>query len=448
MGRHSTTGGVIAFGQDRIQFDFMFEGRRYRPTLVMTPNAVNLRRARENLKRMKARMVAGTFSFSDEFPDYRHLRTVVDSNELRTCDRVFDEFLAHCEARRAKHDLSEATLRGYRKAIDRFWRPRLGEAMFLKVRYSELVRIADAKKEWSKKTYNNAVSVLRRAFAFGYRDYPYQANPASGLRCARLTYRDRPRIDPFRIQDAETLIEAIHKDWGEAQGNYDEFRFFTGMRPSEQIALTIQDLDVQNRTLWVCKSKVHGVERDSTKRGQDRLIRLCPRALHVAKRQLALYQRLRSEGAIRHNYLFFTASGESIETQLYTADRWRVTLKRLPIRYRRPYCARHSSVSWNLVTSKPPLYVSRQHGHSVETMWRTYSAWMDGAVESDVALIMASMERGPVSDASAPKLEEKHSGYERISIKAWLTRTRETLGVFRAGRVCQSIWQYAQALVS
>lgn len=111
------------------------------------------------------------------------------------------------------------------------------------------------------------------------------------------------------------------------------------MRPSEQIALTIEDLDVKNGTLWVCKSKVHGVGRDSTKTGQDRLIRLCPRALLVAKRQLALYQRLRSEGAIRHHYLFFTASGDPIENQLYTADRWRATLKRLPIRYRRPYCA-------------------------------------------------------------------------------------------------------------
>jgi integrase len=139
-----------------------------------------LRRAPENLRRIRARIAAGTFSFADELPDYRFLRKVVDSNEIRTCNRVFDEFLEHCEARRAKHDLAEATLRGYRKAIDRFWRPRLGEVMFLKVRYSDLVRLADAKRNWSKKTYNNAVSVLRRAFAFGYRDYPTQANPARG----------------------------------------------------------------------------------------------------------------------------------------------------------------------------------------------------------------------------------------------------------------------------
>jgi len=115
----------------------------------------------------------------------------------------------------------------------------------------------------------------------------------------------------------------------------------------------------------------------------------------VAKRQLALYHRLRSDGALRHNYLFFTASGDPIESVLYTAERWRSTLRRLPIRYRRPYCARHTSVSWNLITGKNPLYVSRQHGHSVETMWRVYSAWMEGAMESDIALIKASMDRTP-----------------------------------------------------
>jgi integrase len=448
MGRHSTTGGVAAIGQDRIQFDFKFEGRRYRPTLLMTPTAVNLRRARESMQRIKTRIKAKTFSFADEFPDYRHLRSVIDSNELRTCNRVFDEFLAHCEARRAKHDLSEATLRGYRRHIDRFWRPRLGDTLFLKVRYSELVRIADSRKTWSKKTYNNTVSVLRRAFAYGYRDHPDRADPAHSIKGARLTYKDRPRIDPFRIQDAETLIAAIHENWGEAQGNYDEFRFFTGMRPSEEIALTVQDLDVSQGTLWVSKSKVYGVARDATKTGQDRLIRLCPRALTVAKRQLALYHKLRAEGLIRHNYLFFTASGDPIESLLYTADRWRSTLKRLPIRYRRPYCARHSSVSWNLILGKNPLYVSKQHGHSVETMWRTYSAWMEGAVESDVELIKASTERGDTADVITPKVPEEIPAQSIAESPRSILRAMKPPRLLHFTRIWQSIWQYAQVLVS
>jgi integrase len=64
-------------------------------------------------------------------------------------------------------------------------------------------------------------------------------NPALALKCLRITKKDRPPIDPFTIQEAEALIAAIHREWGEAQGNYDEFRFFTGLRPSEQIALRV-----------------------------------------------------------------------------------------------------------------------------------------------------------------------------------------------------------------
>jgi integrase len=108
------------------------------------------------------------------------------------------------------------------------------------------------------------------------------------LRCFRLTKRDRPVIDPFSIQEAETLIAAIHRDWGETQGNFDEFRFLTGLRPSEQIALLVSDCDVAQGKLSVTKARVIARDKDRTKTGEDRLIELCPRALEVLKRQLAL----------------------------------------------------------------------------------------------------------------------------------------------------------------
>jgi integrase len=142
------------------------------------------------------------------------------------------------------------------------------------VRYSRLVAIADS-NAWSKKTYNNAISILRRAFDFGYRDHPEQHNPARSLRSARLKRKDRPKIDPFSMQDAETLIGAIHRDWGEAQGNYDEFRFFTGMRPSEEIALVLSDLDLVSGIISVNKARVAGIDRCQTKTGEDRRIVLC-----------------------------------------------------------------------------------------------------------------------------------------------------------------------------
>ncbi len=402
MGRNSKTGGVIVAGRDRIQFDFMLAGVRYRPSLLRTPTETNLRHAREHLVGIKERIARGTFLFAEEFPDFLHLNRVPDEGCPRTCAHVFDAFLAHCESRVAKNDMATVTLDSYRKILNTIWRPQIGAKRFLSVLYSTLVKVADD-AHWSKKTYNNAISVLRCAFRFGYRDYPDKHNPTYSLRSARIQKKDRTRIDPFKIQEAETLIAAIHRDWGEAQGNYDEFRFFTGMRPSEQIALLVTDFDIASGTLKVNKACVAGIDKDSTKTGEDRRITLCPRALDVMTRQLELRERLKRAGKIDHDRLFFKATGGAIRILQYPHRRWRRTLLRNSgIRYRRPYCARHTSVSWDLMVGRNPLWVAKQHGHSITTMLRAYAAWTENAVETDIEAIQHAMAFNPRAIGRAP----------------------------------------------
>ena len=406
MGKKSVTGGVTAAGRHRIRFDFSFEGRRFRPSTLQTPTETNLRRARQRLVIIKERIAAGTFFFANEFPDFRDLGSVPGTGSPRTCGQVFDAFLAHCESRMAKDDMAPITVATYRRVLDGFWRSRIGSLPFLTVRYSLLVRVAD-EAPWSKKTYNNTISVLRRAFKFGHRDNPERHDPTVGLKSARIRRRDRPIIDPFSIQDAEALVAAVHRDWGEAQGNYDEFRFFTGLRPSEQVALVVSDFDPKQGTLTINKARVGGIDKDSTKTGEDRLIRLCSRALRVLTRQLALRDALVRTGKIAHDHLFFKETGEPIRNLQYAHSRWRRTLVRLPgIRYRKPYCARHSSVSWNLMVGQSALWVARQHGHSIATMLRAYAAWTEGAIEADLDAIKRAMSAAPrdaaqVSAASA-----------------------------------------------
>jgi len=157
------TSGDVAASNGRIQFDFMFEGIRYRPSIQRPPSEANLRRARERLADIKRQIELGTFSFAEEFPDYRFLHRVTGASRIRSCNEVFNEFLAHCEARRARGDLAAATLSTYRRVLESAWRPELGKLLFHQVRFARLVTIADAKL-WSKKTYNNAISILRQAF--------------------------------------------------------------------------------------------------------------------------------------------------------------------------------------------------------------------------------------------------------------------------------------------
>lgn len=250
---------MCAVGLARIQFTFKFEGVRYRPTLLRTPTEANLRRSREQLIGIKARIAAGTLSFAEDFPDYIHLKKVPRAGSPRTCDQVFDEFLTHCAARVAKNDMAAVTLTSYRRLLNGVWRPHLGILRFLDIRYSTLVEITD-RKDWSKKSYNNALSILRHAFKLGYRDHPEHHDPTRRLKGVRIQRKDRPVIDPLSIDEAEFLIAALHRDWGEAQGNYDEFRSSSaskrlsstqGARMTPRLGLQLQ-LGIEPTFVLVC----------------------------------------------------------------------------------------------------------------------------------------------------------------------------------------------------
>jgi hypothetical protein len=51
---------------------------------------------------------------------------------------------------------------------------------------------------------------------------------------------------------------------------------------------------------------------------------------------------------------------------------------------------------------KNPLWVAKQHGHSVQTMLETHAAWPEGTSESDLAAIRTAMETPPQSSIRVP----------------------------------------------
>lgn len=104
-------------------------------------------------------------------------------------------------------------------------------------------------------------------------------------------------------------------------------------------------------------------------------------------------ERLLAEGRINHNYLFVTDDGSPMQDVKYPYARWERTLRRLKMRYRRPYAARHTSVSWNLMIGRNALLVAKEHGHRPLTMLTVYAAWTEGAPEQDIRTIRAGIRK-------------------------------------------------------
>jgi hypothetical protein len=196
--------------------------------------------------------------FAEEFPDFLHLNKIPEEGCPRTCTHVFDAFLAHCESRVAKNDMATVTLASYRKILNSIWRPQIGAKRFLSVLYSTLVKVADD-AHWSKKTYNNAISVLRCAFRFGYRDYPNKHDPVYSLRSARIQKKDRTRIDHIAsgtLKVNKACVAGVDKDstkTGEGGESKDtqasrHFGHFNGQKPSSACPIGRANRALQDRS--------------------------------------------------------------------------------------------------------------------------------------------------------------------------------------------------------
>jgi len=79
-------------------------------------------------------------------------------------------------------------------------------------------------------------------------------------------------------------------------------------------------------------------------------------------------RRARGRGADRPRLRFFQHTGEPIRCLNYPYERWRHTLAVVQqAALSQAVLRTHSSAGWNLLIGKNPLWVAKQHGHSVAT---------------------------------------------------------------------------------
>jgi integrase len=145
-------------------------------------------------------------------------------------------------------------------------------------------------------TMNNALIPLRAVFAHALADHEITIDPTLLVKNSKV---QTSPPDPLELDEVDALLAHMRTKYHAQVVNYFEVAIFTGMRPSEQIALRWTDFATRSGELRVQRACVWGQDKSTTKTHVVRDIELNERALAALLRQKA--HTLLANGAIFHN---------------------------------------------------------------------------------------------------------------------------------------------------
>jgi len=367
-------GDGIEIHGSAIRMSFTIEGKRKRLLLMidgkpLPPTAANMKYARMVSREIRERIRHGTFNINEYFP-------ASSTGEGFTVKEWLDTWLN-------TQSIENSTKASYESAVN-FWehaaalvdkrkktiQSTIGSLDIHALKPSHLLTAIAQRPDLTGKTLNNYVSVIRQALDLAVADKIIKSNPADDV--PRQKHQKLPP-DPFTRDEAEAIIADMARHYPEQVYNMVESWFFSGPRTSEVFGLRWPNVDLHSEKLAIVEAVVRGEQKDSTKTNVARNVLLNSRAMAAFNRQ-AKYTRMIGE-YVWHDPRY---AAPWIEERAFRRSYWTPCLKRLGIRYRRPYNMRHTYATIMLMAGMTPAFCARQLGHSVEVFLRTYTKWLDG----------------------------------------------------------------------
>lgn len=374
MGGTRTYDGVRSRSSKSIEIDFIYRGERCRETFKIAPTPANLKKAAQHRAAILDAIALDTFDYVVTFPESKNrfkFAAIPQSAGLRLEDYLESWITGK------KKELKASTWAGYNKIVSTIVKstaPRLG-AIFLPDLRRTHVREWCKAQEASNKWLANVQSVLRTALQDALDDELLEINPLYGWKYEKPdAIKTRDDVDPFTPEEREAILKSLgnpqHK-------NMFEFAFWTGLRTSELIALTWDDIDWLRGEARINKAKTQFAEEAETTKTRKgiRDVKLLAPALAALKRQKATTFMLGGE-IFRDPRTGKPWAGDEAIRQ----GPWKTAVRKSGVRYRRPYQTRHTYASMMLTAGEPLGWVANQMGHSdLSMLARVYARWIKSA---------------------------------------------------------------------
>lgn len=308
----------------------------------------------------RRRIAAGTFCQSEYFP-----ATGKDGRAL-TVGEQLDVWMA-------VQRIEPSTAASYGTAI-RFWKQApcdnsgtnlLGDRALHRLRPGQVLKALLFRPGPNAKTVNNYVTVLLRAMDLAVANRVIEDN------LVRFVRHRRPQLpfpDPFSRDEVEAIVNHMTREFPQGVANFVEFKFFTGLRPSEVAALRWGDVDLMAERVHVHRAIVQGQEKATTKTNIVRMVLLNSRSLGALMSQRSLTQ-------LAGDFVFVDLRYGTPwhDEWAFRRSYWTPTLTALGLRYRTPYNTRHSYATMILMAGMTPAFCAAQLRHSVGMLLGTYA---------------------------------------------------------------------------
>lgn len=371
MGGAKHYDGVRSRSEKSIEIDFVYRGTRCRETFKLAPTPANLKRVAQHRAVILEAIAHNTFDYAITFPESKNRFKFAErpqSAGLQLEDYLESWILGK------KRQLKSSTWDSYNKIVTMLNMTSLG-----RVRLPELRRTHV--KEWctaqttSNKWLANVQSVLRSALQDALDDDLIETNPLYGWKYENAeTLKTEDDVDPFTAEEREAILNACRDP---QHRNLFEFAFWTGLRTSELVALTWEDIDWLRGEARINKARTQSAEAPETTKTRQgvRDVKLLAPALKALQRQ--------KENTFLEGGVIFRdpRNGEP-----WTGDEpirqgpWKTALKKAGVRYRRPYQTRHTYASMMLTAGEPLGWLANQMGHrDLSMLARSYARWIKSA---------------------------------------------------------------------
>lgn len=318
-------------------------------TYAIDPTPKNLAYAARLRQEIISKYRRGALDIAEYFP---HLKPATQG----TFGELADQWLNISAPK-----LAETTLKEYRNSLARF-RDAWGSKPLPDITQGDVIILLSSIAA-SPKTFNNLVSPLRAVFSLAHKLGKTTTDLSLCIEQRPKAQSDGP--DPLTLAEIERVLE-VAGDWR----NYFEVALFTGLRPSEQIALQWSDVDLDEKTITIRTARVRGIDK-GTKTSHIRTIRLPDRAHAALTRQ-------RAASAFMDRVFVHPVSQIKFADTQPPSDAWKRLCKLAGVRGRDARQTRHTYATQMLLAGVKPAFISRQMGHTNSQMFfKTYSKWLD-----------------------------------------------------------------------